>query len=474
MYRIIAILLTLVLLCAIPVSARQVDYLITDDEVTLPISISYRFKDVLSYVDHSEETFFKNPNGLFVDNQDNVYVSDTGNNRIVKFNSRFEVVQEYTLDDTDMPLNSPQGIYVDERESIFVADTGNHRVVHIAKDGSWIEDFTAPDSTLFDYESYGFSPTKVAIDNFGYLCILNGNDYHGIIKLDAQNNFIGYFGTNKVSATLGDYIIRYFGTEEQKEQYMKKQPPYITGMFIDDSGYVFTTNALVNNQEIKKLNQSGTNTFAKTKSFVEKDALGKGQLEDIHVSDSGIITVVDSAKRKIYQYDSMGNMLCAFGKQGNVEGTFGYPVAVCNDSEGNLYVLDRDLGNVQVFQKTEFMQNVHDYLSCYTEGAYALCTEKIQAVLQMDSTYMPAYQIQGYLLYKEGRYTDSMAAFSAVDDMEGYSASFEKQRQIVYRQYFVLVIAVIVVLVIGIVVLASRTRRWARKKVLEGLVNRDA
>ena len=469
----IAILLTL-FLCALPVSAKQVDYVITGDGIKLPITVSYRFQDILSYVDSSENPFFKNPNGLYVDGQDNVYVSDTGNNRVVKFNKALEFVREYTLADTDTPLKEPQGLYVDDRNSLYIADTGNNRVVHIAEDGHWIENFTAPDSSLFDYESYGFSPTKVTIDNFGYLCILNGNDYHGIIKLDAHNRFVGYYGTNKVTPTLGDYIIRYFGSEEQKEQYMKKQPPYITGMYVDDSGYTYTTNALVENQEIKKLDQSGSNTYASTDSFVEEDKLGKGRLEDIHVSDDGIVTVVDSAKRKIYQYDSMDNMLCAFGEEGDVEGTFGYPVAVSADSHGNLYVLDRDLGNVQIFQKTEFMQNVHDYLFLYKEGRYDECAEKIQAVLQTDSTYLPAYHVRGKLLYKDGQYQESMEAYAAIHDMKGYSDAFDKQRQIYYRQYFVPILIGIVLLAVGIVMLVSRTRRWARRKILDGMVNRDA
>ena len=59
----IAILLTL-FLCALPVSAKQVDYVITGDGIKLPITVSYRFTDILSYVDSSETPFFKNPNGL--------------------------------------------------------------------------------------------------------------------------------------------------------------------------------------------------------------------------------------------------------------------------------------------------------------------------------------------------------------------------------------------------------------------------
>lgn len=58
--------------------------------------------------------------------------------------------------------------------------------------------------------------------------------------------------------------------------------------------------------------------------------------------------------------------------------------------------------------------------------------------------------------------------------MKGYSDAFDKQRQIYYRQYFVPILIGIVLLAVGIVMLVSRTRRWARRKILDGMVNRDA
>lgn len=451
------------------VSAKEYDYILTDEEGKLPIAVAYRPRRVLLRMD-TENAYLKSPSDLFI-RGDHLYIADTGNDRVLKLDKSFHVEREYTLNDTATPLNGPQGIYVDEWDSLYVADTGNHRVVHISDDGEWIEDFIQPDSALFDAKSYGFSPTKIEMDRFGYLCIINGSDYHGIVKLDATDRFIGYYGTNKVTNTFFDTVIRYFGTEEQKEQYIKKQPPYITNLCVGADGYMYTTNALMNDQEIKRLDQSGSNVYVKNKSFVEEDDEGKGMLSDIHVSDRGIVTVVDCLKQRVYQYDAEGDMLCAFGEKGTRAGTFAYPVAVGSDADGDLYVLDRDNANIQVFEKTAFIQLVHEYLGQYAEGDYDTCYSTLQDVLSIDSTYMPAYRMLGKIYYKQQKYEESMAACRKANDVAGYSQAFDKKRQQSYRDGFVPIVVATPVIGVLLVVFISRTRRRARAKILEGYVS---
>jgi hypothetical protein len=66
--------------------------------------------------------------GLTLDKNDNVYVADTGNNRIQKF----------TFDGTYLAnfgqgqLNQPHGVAVDNAGNVYIADSGNYRVVKYA------------------------------------------------------------------------------------------------------------------------------------------------------------------------------------------------------------------------------------------------------------------------------------------------------------------------------------------------------
>jgi len=68
------------------------------------------------------------PQGIALDKQGNIYVSDTNNDLVHKFDSQGNLLQ--TFGETKKPLfNKPQGIVLDKEGNIFVADTNNHRIV---------------------------------------------------------------------------------------------------------------------------------------------------------------------------------------------------------------------------------------------------------------------------------------------------------------------------------------------------------
>jgi len=95
------------------------------------------------------------PLDLALDGSGNIYVSDTGNNRVVVFPSLLTLpgaggsatlvigqrtllssVPNYNSTDgmaTPEGLASPQAIFVDRRDTVYVGDSGNNRVVHFLK-----------------------------------------------------------------------------------------------------------------------------------------------------------------------------------------------------------------------------------------------------------------------------------------------------------------------------------------------------
>lgn len=67
--------------------------------------------------------------GLVVDGAGNVYISDTNNNRIIKYSSTGVISTVVAAG-----LNKPQGIAMDKLGNIYVADTGNHCIKKISFD----------------------------------------------------------------------------------------------------------------------------------------------------------------------------------------------------------------------------------------------------------------------------------------------------------------------------------------------------
>ena len=84
------------------------------------------------------------PGGVAVDSSGNIYVSDSNNNRIQKFNS--SGVFQWKLGGTatgsgNGQFSYPQGITLDSSGNIYVADANNNRIVKVTSGGAYSASF---------------------------------------------------------------------------------------------------------------------------------------------------------------------------------------------------------------------------------------------------------------------------------------------------------------------------------------------
>ena len=424
----------------------NMDYTYSPKNSRVPIPQCYTVEKVITSF-QAENAVFKAPTEIKIDKDNNIFVADTDNNRVVKLDSAGNFVQEFTEAD-GKPFNKPHGIYIASNGDLYIADTDNSRVVHLDTKGSFIESFVQPASKLFN-TSFSFKPTKVAVDSRGYLNILNGTDYHGIILLDAYNEFQGYLGMNRTTPTLFEKIAAEIATPEQKAIMDKQIPAYNSSIFSDNNGYIYATTVQTDVNQIKKLNAVGTNTLLDGGVFGEtnfaEDAphiVRKPNFEDIYVDKNGIITTVDSSSKRLYQYDQDGGLLCVFGGPGEVGGKYSYPISVAGDSQNRLYVLDRDRATIQVLKPTLFLSKIHEAIGYYQAGAYEKAVTPWNEVLNIDSTYLMAHRQIGKVLFKQEKYKESMREYTLAEDRDGYSIAFSKYRHRLYRQYFIPIVIV--------------------------------
>ncbi len=392
---------------------------------------------------------------------------------IVVLNRDYELVREltFTQDDAPFQFKDPRGIWVDEYGTIYIADRGPGdtagQVVLATNDGVVTKVFGKPDSELMSQSSSQYYPVKVLTDDLGIIYIMVENEYRGIVTLDQNGEFQGYFGSNNVTLT-GDVLMtlfwRNFMTEDQIARMQQILPTEYTNFTIDDDGFIYCSRGATNdmNELIRKINCKSKNVLQYTERFGDvgltsvRGQTQKTRFAAITVDDKGFITTLDTTWNRLFQYTSEGEIMYIFGGQGQQNGTFQSPVDV--DSWGDdLIVLDQAYGTVTVLEPTTFAQNVREGQYLYSKGDYQASLEPWYAVTDECMNYLFGYKGIGQALYMQKDYVGAMENYNLAGDYENYSAAFQLYRTEAMQDMFTPILIVVVTLVV----------LWAVYKILK-------
>src|SRR5699024_4519493 len=225
---------------------------------------AYEPKDVLAqdiYIqDEDGEHVYSplsQPKDFFVDDHDEIYIADTGNNRIVHLDENGELIR--IIEVPDSPLNQPSGIFITDEGDIYVADTGNRRVVLLDNDGELIQEFLRPESKYID-DGFVYEPTNMIVDSRGFVYVVSRGTFQGIIQFSPEGEFYGFYGTNITEVSFMDRIRNIFYTKEQLSRQVRLLPNPISNITIDKNGYIYTVSK-DSVEQIKKLNIRGENQW---------------------------------------------------------------------------------------------------------------------------------------------------------------------------------------------------------------------
>lgn len=438
----------------LPVAAVvDTDYVLSSSKEQIRIPKTYTVSAV--YSDFGEAGRLDLARDLFIDNKDQLYIADTNNHRVLMLDRDGNLLRILTGPE-DKPIKTPQGVYVDDDGDIFIADTDNSRVLHLSPEGKYVEKFTAPQSELLG-EDFSFQPNKLYIDSTGNITILKRDAF---FIMDANSKFLGYAGASTVSYSLWRVLVRIFGTAEQRRRVVKAQAYAYSNFLIHDDGMIYAVSADVNNNQIMKITSVGVNVYPSGVygEFIDGK---RPQFADLAVDSAGIISAVDGASGRIYQYSPDGDLLTVFGGMGNTKGTFQLPTSMAIDSEGCLYVLDGKLNNIQVFKPTSFIETVQDAVRKYNAGDYINARDSWTRVLEMDESYQLAHTGLGDAYMKEERWADALTEYELAENNVGYSKAFAEIRQSWIRDNFTLCVGIIVAVLVVVIVLFIAAKRYA-------------
>lgn len=412
-------------------------YIYGDSRRELPSQAGYQpeaiwiFGDTAAGPLKSPQDLYRAPNGTF-------YIADTGNNRIVILNPEGRPVGTVGK---EKELNAPEGVFAADDGTIYVADTQNRRIVVYDKAGNLIRTMGRPTSTLLDAK-IDYLPTKLVIDQRGTMYVVNKGGSLGLLELDPDGTFRGYFAPNRLSFDFARWLNRALATKEQRERMDKEEPPSYSNVAVDAEGFLYTTTVAVQTNQLKRISPAGVDVLNSVKPTVYGERLWTGQslhrarFIDVAVDPTGIITGVDQATSRLYQYDQQGNALFIFGGQGNQKGLLLNPSALVAGAEGELYVLDSGSGTVHLYRPTEFGLLVHQASQLHFEGKYSQAAAIWQEVLRRNANYLLAHEGLGKAFMRSGRYEEAMVEFQLGQDRPGYSRAFGELRTIRVREAF--------------------------------------
>ena len=527
---IIAIVIAVITVLALPISAatpyytytysingkdlRSPDAYVPDKEITSNyMGLTDKAKMSELYPDLSDEELankmvpIKAPTDLEVDENENVYIVDRDNSRVVVldpyYKLKFIIDSFKNLSGNVDYLKEPQGVFITKDKNvngvieparIFVCDTGNQRILTFDTNGNFLTEIGKPHSELFDSTKV-YSPVAVAVDRYDRLYVVSSTSENGIMVMTDTGEFTGYIGAQEVQISAWDKIWRRFQTEEQQELTATSvSVAYNNIALAGDFIYVTISpnneSAIASaitgkskegtNAPVKMLNAAGSelmrrNGFYPPSGEVDfSSALGvsktveivsgPSKVVDVAVGPENTWSIIDNKRSKVFTYDFDGNLLFAFGDTGELLGNISENAlnAVVYQGE-TMLLLDSTKGSFTVYNRTEYGDVLIAALENQNARRYDAAINDWTEVLKRNSNFDAAYIGIGNALYRNHDYTGAVEQYQYAYDTENYSTAYSELRQQWVSNYLWTIPLIVAVICIAIAWFVKVTTKINKK-----------
>jgi len=455
------------------------------------------------------EVAIDNPGDMLTDMDGNVYIADTGNNRIVVLDQYYKFkfeINEFS-NDQGVPdgLAAPQGVFVSEanltdnnkkndQKLIWVCDTGSNRIVVFDENGEFLRIIEEPESTLFDEDSV-YKPVAMAVDAYNRLYVVSSTTYQGVIVMTDEGEFTGFIGAQKVSMTAWEIIWRRFQTKEQREASEQKVSTEFNNIALNrNMNLVYVTTSTIeegdvasaitgkeldgSHSPVKLLNANGDEIMRRNGFWIPAGEVdfstrstdkitGVSTIIDAAVGPENIWSIIDEKRNRIYTYDFDGNLLFAFGDNGTMLGNLGSIEAIAYQGD-NMLILDKTNDNITVFQLTEYGDILLQAIAAESTQEFELAINLWTEVLKRNSNFDSAYVGIGQAMYRNKDYANSLTYFESAYDSANWSASYKEIRKEWMSTYFLVLILIIVVLIVVVTLFFKWMGKINRKAAVSG------
>ena len=199
------------------------------------------------------------PSGIEIDADDNVYVVDTGNDRVQKFTKDGEYILGWGSPGSEPgQFDRPWGMTIDREGFVYVADWGNDRVQKFTADGELVLSYGGTKEDGGDLRH----PANVAVDSEGDVYVTDWGNLRVQIYEPDGDVITALYGDAVQLSKAGEYIIRRDSSTIVAFQQVKDHSPMglferPTGIEIDDEDRVIVCDT-----------RGRLQVYAKEKNFV--------------------------------------------------------------------------------------------------------------------------------------------------------------------------------------------------------------
>jgi len=251
----------------------------------------------------------KRPCGVAVGPLGELYIADSGNNRLIKLDGQLNPVRDYgSYGEGIGRFHNPEDLVIDRGLTLYVVDASNRRIVLMNMDLNYVGEIIPQDAPNEILSSQG-RLSGVAISPLGEVTVAD-YDNSRLIRMDNFGRFSRYVGD--------------FG-------YGKGALLNPLGLATDKAGRCYVADGA--NGRIVVYDDFGNYLFE----------FGGGDLKRpsaVAVSPQGAIWVGDRDTDELFAFTNDGRLLFHTGSTGQEEGQFSDIEALAIASDGSLYVAD--------------------------------------------------------------------------------------------------------------------------------------
>ncbi|MFA5693260.1 MAG: YIP1 family protein [Acholeplasmataceae bacterium] len=415
--------------------------LVFTQDAYLPLSISYQLDDIV----------LNNPQDISIDKEDNIYIADylrdsagNSNGYIIKYNLETNEVAKIG----ESILKEPTGVHIGFDSNVYVADNKSKEAYKFTLNEQSNEyeleaTYKRPVNTPYFGPSEVFEPLKIVTDQGNVVYILLAGNENGLGKYENGGEFTGFFGGNQIPKTFENMVKSIFFNEEQRRNWFKMIPTPLSNVSVDQNGLIITTT----------IGQSGYLKLNIANFVYSESAFGYDDIEDVYVGPSGTIYTI-SRRGMISEYSPDGDLLFVFSgtDENNQKGLFQQPKGIAVDLRNNIYVIDNKTKSLQIFIPTHFANLVHNAIDLYQDGKYIESLEPWQKVLKMNSMFDLANKGIADAYFAMGDYENALVSYEIARDRSGYSDAFWEVRNVSLLQSGPIIVTVLLVLVLFTIV----------------------